>query len=122
MGTSHRFKPGQSGNPGGRPKGSSEWTELLKEKTPEVLQKLFALTDSDKQQIALKAIEIVLSYALPKPKQEQSIEVTGPNGSYIGIDAPRSETREEWLARRAKQNANGINGAHGATNGITPHE
>jgi len=108
-----QFIAGKSGNPGGQPK-NAEWRELLKEKTPEVLARLFEMTQADSAQIRLRAIEIVLSYSLPKPTQQQVIELTGAL-HHAGIDAPRSETREEWEARRAALKLNGTNGTH--TNG-----
>ena len=48
-------------------------------------------------------------------------ELSGPEGKpfvVAGIDAPRSETREEWEARRAALKLNGTNGTNGThTNG-----
>ncbi len=38
-----RWKPGQSGNPGGRPKADPEVREIFKAATPAVAQKLISL-------------------------------------------------------------------------------
>ncbi len=115
-----RFLPGNNANPGGRPKADPEVVEKLHRLTPKAVDVLELYLDmaisGESFKEGIKAAETILAYTTPKPKQEQSIELTGANGGYIGIDAPRSETREEWKARRAKlANTNGVNGAHPIT-------
>lgn len=58
-----RFQPGQSGNPGGRPKGYAEFRELCRDRSPKALATLdAALDDGD-----LYAVRVVLEYAWGKP-------------------------------------------------------
>ena len=118
-----QFLKGNLGNPGGRPKSDVQFKEILTAKTPEVLARLLQLTKHPREQIALKAIEIALSYSLSKPKQETSVELTGTNGGYIGIDCPRSLTEQEWLERRKQdllaKSIQHTNGSNGHTNGTT---
>ena len=55
-----RFKKGQSGNPGGRPKMPPDMKAAIQEKTPELLKSLFALakqrTDLRVQAVAIKEL------------------------------------------------------------------
>jgi hypothetical protein len=55
-----RFKKGQSGNPGGRPKMPPDMKAAIQEKTPELLKSLFALArqkaDPRVQAVAIKEL------------------------------------------------------------------
>lgn len=65
------FKPGQSGNPGGKPKGAQEKRaivrRMLEEKGPDVVEKLLSMAlDGD-----INAIKIVMERISPKPKSDR---------------------------------------------------
>ena len=64
-----QFSPGQSGNPTGRKKGSKNKTTKLREELlgpilPEAVEKLHEAVRAGEKW----AIEITISYSLPKPK------------------------------------------------------
>ena len=85
-----RFKPGQSGNPSGRPKGSRHKTTLAIEK----------LLDGEGEEIALKAIELakggnmaairVCLDRLAPPRKDQPILFTLPKMEKAGDAATAS--------------------------------
>lgn len=72
------FKKGQSGNPGGRPRGIRE--ELYRrygtdgKKLIEILDKL---SQSRNPKIQLQATELLLAYMVGKPTQAVNMDVTG---------------------------------------------
>lgn len=60
-----RFKPGQSGNPAGKPRGAvSERTKLLRDATPELLRKTIELAKTGD----IRAIEVILDRTVPRLK------------------------------------------------------
>lgn len=63
------FKPGQSGNPGGRSKALQRLEKKLHGLTGKALRKLDGLLDHQDGSVALGAIREVLSRTLPVPKQ-----------------------------------------------------
>lgn len=117
-----RFIPGVSGNPSGSSKEQFEVARAAREHTPEALKVLStAMKIADKWSDRINAAKALLDRGWGTAPQSITLET--PNGLQVGIDASRRETREEWLARRAKLNANGVNGVHHATNGAaTPSE
>lgn len=65
----HRFKPGQSGNPSGRPRVHKSVRDKALAHAEHALDRLAELIDSDDERIALAACIAILDRALGKPKQ-----------------------------------------------------
>jgi len=68
----HVWKPGESGNPGGRTIAHSECQRLAREASPKAIMRLIELVDSDDERVALLASEKVLERAWGKPKDSSS--------------------------------------------------
>ncbi len=83
------FKPGQSGNPNGRPKMPEDIKRAFKEMTPIAIEKLKEIIESPntKETDRLRAIDIVLDRGLGKPTQELQVETSNvPQVVFIGAD------------------------------------
>ena len=83
-----RLKPGQSGNPGGRPKRSISFQQICREEQPAELRALsrqIAAEPKHKQQV--EAIKLMLAYDLGRPVQTQNVRVIR---QHRGLDARRS--------------------------------
>lgn len=75
------FQPGQSGNPGGRPKGESALKEAARLQTePSIAVVVAALSDADAR-VRLKAAEILLDRGWGRPGQ--AVELSGPDGGPV---------------------------------------
>jgi len=74
-----QFKAGQSGNPGGMPKGVRELRLLALEHSPAALKRLVELVQSQDERVAVHAAEAVLDRAGLRPfsLEPDKIEVTG---------------------------------------------
>ena len=78
------FKPGQSGNPGGRPAATKEFRERCREFMSETgFQTLVDMANSQKDKDRFRAIELIAGYGLGKPKQ--GVELAGEDGGGITI-------------------------------------
>src|SRR5688572_6726077 len=63
-----QFKPGQSGNPGGRPKLTSEFRELCRANTPEYIAELERLALKGKREATrTRALNLLLAYGWGRP-------------------------------------------------------
>ncbi len=63
------FKPGQSGNPGGRPKENAEVKALAKSLCLEAMRKLADLMRSSDEKVAKAAADSILDRGLGRPAQ-----------------------------------------------------
>ena len=69
------FQPGQSGNPGGRPKIVGDIRALAREHTPEAIAELVRLaTKARREEVRLRAIEVLLDRGYGKPNQSVQID------------------------------------------------
>jgi hypothetical protein len=95
------FKPGTSGNPGGRPKQLQAVVQAARQYTELAIATLVAVMKDPKSpgSARIAAAVAILDRGWGKPSQ--AIEHSGGLDLRGGIDAPPiPETMEEWLARR----------------------
>lgn len=73
------FEKGQSGNPGGRPKGQTTILELARTHAPEAIETLVKLmrTGTDASQVA--ACDKILDRAYGKPAQHSTVDASVTN-------------------------------------------
>ncbi len=88
------FKPGQSGNPGGRKPIPPEIKDALRQMTPKAVQRLAEMLESDDERIVMMAVKEILDRDLGKPVQP--MDHAGADGEPLGIavnfvkpDAPK---------------------------------
>ena len=89
------FKPGQSGNPGGRPKMSEDVREMLKAATPKAVRLLVSVMDDDGQKTALRmdAAKTIIERVYGKPLQPIDSTISG------GLDVGLSDADRQLLAK-----------------------
>ncbi len=73
-GEPHRFKPGQSGNPGGRPREVPEIKALAREHGPEAIARLAELLKSKDGKVAVAAARELLDRGYGRAPQEVHID------------------------------------------------
>jgi len=84
--TGKGFKPGQSGNPSGRPPIAKEFRDKCRnymEAGEGGWDKLVSLASKSKPQIRIRALELITAYAYGKPAQ--AVEVTGGDGAPVVV-------------------------------------
>jgi hypothetical protein len=95
------WKPGQSGNPGGRPKELREVAALAREHSAEAIERLAYWMRSDDSRASVAASEKLLDRAWGKA--QQAVEVSGPEGAPLQGDVTELRAKVlEALAVLAK--------------------
>ena len=77
------WKPGASGNPGGRPKEYAEIKELAREHGPAAIAKLVEFLHGDDHKLAKAAADSLLDRGFGKPSQSVDATLANPDGSNI---------------------------------------
>jgi len=86
--TGKGFKPGQSGNPGGRPKRVKPFKDRCQTfMEEEGIDALISIAQSPRDKNRFKALELIAAYSWGKPKQ--GVELTGEDGGDINITIER---------------------------------
>ena len=81
----HLFKPGQSGNPGGRKRQDHKVTELAQAHCEEMIRVLVSVANDEDYAInsRVRAAEIVLNRGLGMPRQ--AVEFSSENGQGLNL-------------------------------------
>lgn len=96
------FKPGQSGNPAGRPQTHKFVVELARQHTEAAIDKLVALMsldDEDSRATQVAAAKALLDRAWGTPPQ--SVSITGDDGGPLRVISAEPLTEAEWTAKYA---------------------
>lgn len=78
-----QFKPGASGNPGGRPRDVHGIADLARAQGPTALKRLIALMRSKNERVALQACEAVLDRGFGRPTQ--AVQHSGAGGGPVAV-------------------------------------
>ena len=77
------FVKGQSGNPGGRPKGVAEVQDMARQHAPEAIERLVEIMRGDNVRTAAAAASLILDRGFGKPTQ--LIDGNGEGGPLMVI-------------------------------------
>lgn len=90
--TGKGFRKGQSGNPGGVPKGLKELKELARKHSTNAIARLAELMEEDGA-VGVAACNSILDRGWGKPTQ--AVEVSGPEGGPMAFEALEDLTDEQ---------------------------
>ena len=96
------WKPGQSGNPGGRPREVAEVRDLAREHTPKAIATLAGIMDDAEQpaRARVAAAEALLDRGWGRATQP--MEVTTPGSIPAAIQKMPSDELERWIRERSR--------------------
>ena len=79
-----KYKKGESGNPGGRPKMPQEFAEFARKKSMPAFERLVEIAEDKKanHRDVIRAAEIIIAYGYGKPRQDVDITSGGENVNY----------------------------------------
>jgi hypothetical protein len=94
---SSAWKPGQSGNPGGRPKVSEQIQDLARDHGAQAIVQLVVLMHSKNESVAVRAAEALLDRGYGRPMQgmELSEQEARPKHTLIRVTFVESRKRDE---------------------------
>ena len=98
-----QWKPGTSGNPGGRPKEDPEMKAILKAACPRAAAKLVELLDCVNPKIVLSAANSILDRIYGRPKESVDMNVSQDDNINLQI---RGVLLEELKKKKKKQQNN----------------
>jgi len=109
--SSTSFKPGQSGNPGGRPKAIAEVRELAQQHTATAIKRLVAILENEKSTdaAAVSAAREVLDRAVGRAEQSISQNMTLRSESAADYKPDYSGIIEKLKADQAAKDAGAVN-------------
>jgi hypothetical protein len=102
------WTPGQSGNPGGRPKVAAEVRDLAREHAGMAIKRLVTLMCSKNQPVALRAAEAVLDRGYGRPLQAVKLPEDPPEPRRLDLTKLTDEELKELVnARKAVRRLTG---------------
>jgi hypothetical protein len=93
------FKPGQSGNPGGRPKKDKQVEEILKAASADAARRLVELKDSPDEKIALAAAREILDRVYGKSAVKADLNVGSEDGRSVMVGMWMGDVKDEELVK-----------------------
>ncbi len=94
----YHWKPGQSGNPGGRPVGFAEVQRLCQDASPAAIRKLIEQIDDPDPRVAHVAAVAVLVWGWGKPKEREQEETDLGRKLAAMTPAEREQDARELVA------------------------